>query len=101
MIYAAYISNGELYAKLYDSEEKFFKESPKSPDFTLITLISFIIMGKSYGERKESLRFLSLLYEESHVLGLSYEERFKVEKFFLENGRKYGLLNDFYERGIV
>lgn len=66
--------------------------------------LPFQIDGKTYQERKESLRDLAIEYQYRNDgdtdIQLSYGELADASDFFERMGRKYGLLREFRENCI-
>lgn len=70
-----------------------------SPDIEC-HVIQLAIHGKTYAERKENLRDLAINYDHESIWGLSWGEWALIEGWFEEQGRRYGLLEEFRENGI-
>jgi hypothetical protein len=73
-------------------------------DISVVFVLPFEIHGKSYAERKESLRDLAIDFQYNNDgdtdVQLSMGEWGAACDFFEENGRKYGLLREFRENCI-
>jgi hypothetical protein len=67
--------------------------------------LPFQIDGKTYQERKESLRNLAIDFQHADDgdtdVTLSYGEIGDIADFFERMGKKYGLLREFEENGII
>ena len=59
------------------------------------------VSGKTYAERKENLRQLAVEIQLQDCGGLSYEEEAILCDFFKKQGKRYGLLREFEENGII
>ena len=71
-----------------------------SPDVGTSFLMIFEIKGRTYAERKEYLRNMAIDFQAEDVGGLSMCEMGEIADWFEENGRRYGLLEEFRENGI-
>lgn len=102
-----------IYARVYESEKDYLNGFThdyildsiddlcdlswiSSDDDVLIDrVIPFKISGTTYEEKKESLRNLAIDFQTSCQGGLSMGEMIMVESYFRENGKRYGLLEEF------
>lgn len=68
----------------------------------LLYFIPLTVSGRTYQERKNDLRNKAIEYQNSccDFCGFSYGELADIQAFFENNGRKYGLLNEFRENAI-
>lgn len=102
-----------LFAKIKrgeQSEENFYRSWSEyhadtfSPDVETLVLLPFEIHGKTYAERKESLRNLAIDFQHADDgdadLWLSYRELNDIGYYFNRMGRRYGLLREFRENAI-
>jgi len=75
-----------------------------SPLSDVLFLLPFEIHGKTYQERKESLRNLAIDFQHADDgdtdVTLSYGEIGDIADFFERMGKKYGLLREFRENCI-
>ena len=85
---------------LFNSEKDFI-EATFSPSIEIVTVIRFQLHGSTYSERKESLRDLAIECSNSEIADLSYSEECDIYWYFLENGKRYGLLKEFRENAII
>lgn len=85
---------------LFNSEKDFI-EATFSPSIEIVTVIRFQLHGNTYSERKESLRDLAIECSNSEIADLSYSEECDIYWYFLENGKRYGLLKEFMENAII
>ena len=73
-------------------------------DISVVFVLPFEIHGKTYQERKESLRDLAIDYQYNNDgntdVTLSYGEISDICNFFEFYGKKYGLLREFRENCI-
>jgi hypothetical protein len=72
-----------------------------SPATKIKNMILFKISGKTYAEKQENLRQLAIDFQLSNATGLSWGEYAEIENFFEKNAKKYGLLKEFKENGII
>ena len=65
--------------------------------------IPLTVTGKTYAERKNDLREKAIEYQSSwcDYCGFSYGELAEIQSFFEEQGKRYGLLNEFRENAII
>jgi len=64
--------------------------------------VDFTIRGKNYEERKSSLAEIARNYQNAfYNCNLFYSEIAILDEYFERNGKKYGLLKEFRENGIV
>lgn len=77
-----------------------FIEFTFSPLVKVDFLMDFKIKGKTYNEKKESLRNIAIDYQRNDIGGLSYYEYTLINDFFETNGKRYGLLTEFKENCI-
>ena len=68
----------------------------------ILFYIPLTVSGKTYQERKNDLRDKAIEYQQTwyDFCGFSYGEIGDIQAFFENNGRKYGLLNEFRENAI-
>ena len=105
MMLFARIRNGDGLCedRLYRLSDDYFRDT-FSPEVETLVLIPFEIHGKTYAERKESLRNLAIDYQYAvdgdADLWLSYRELADIGDYFNRMGRRYGLLREFRENAI-
>lgn len=58
------------------------------------------LKGKTYKERKECLRDKAIEYSGNQYPGLYTSDLVKINNYFYNNARRYGLLKEFQENGI-
>ena len=73
-----------------------FDENP-----SIDTVIPLRISGRTYSERKESLRNLVMEISLADNGGLSYMEESTIEDFVRTNAYRYGLVEEFEENAII
>lgn len=104
MFIGCYKLGKEQYNYIYNKNKYGFEEWEKvtfSPYATDIEMLDFIIKGKTYQEKKESARQLAIDWQLKFAgLSWSYGELYEIESYFLEIGKKYGLLKEFHENAI-
>lgn len=61
------------------------------------------VSGSTYKERKADLEEKAKEWQESHsdFIGWSYGELAIIQSFFEVNGKRYGLIREFRENGII
>lgn len=80
-----------------------FKNDVKIPGFLKILYeIPLTVSGATYQDRKNDLRNKAIEYQNSwyDFCGFSYGEIGDIQAFFENNGRRYGLLQEFRENAI-
>ena len=71
------------------------------PHINAECIIEFTIHGKTYAEKKNNLRNMAIDYSNNRADGLYMSDIIAIENFFAENGKRYGLLNEFRENAII
>lgn len=99
MIFANLEENGEQTAYLFDGWDE-FDTATFSPDITPKDIIPLVIHGRTYRERQNSLRELAIDIQRADDGGLPWSKYSKLDWFFRENGRRYGLMTEFRENCI-
>jgi hypothetical protein len=95
MFYAAFRdSKKEIHSNLYFRFEDFYKDT-FSPNTAFLAFIEFKVHGKTYAERKESLRDIAISFQTEQRAGLSYGELAEISAWFETMGERYGLLTEF------
>ena len=101
MFYANFIdATGEEISTLYESPEKYFSDT-FSPCTVFLSVLEFKISGSTYQERKNAARDLAIDFQHVQRPGLSWGEFAKIGDFFEEVGRRYGLIREYHENGII
>ena len=100
MFFASYKdAKGKEHANLYFDWNSFHADT-FSPDCEIIQFIEFVVHGKNYEERKNSLRDIAIEYSYDAIGDLSYGELYHIQNFFETMGKRYGLLREFRENCI-
>lgn len=100
LLYAAYIKDGKQESRLFYSYESYHAET-FNPETILQSLIDFSITGKSYAERKNCLIDKAVEFSTEHMPGLSYGELADISAWFIKQARRFGMLREFAENGII
>lgn len=68
----------------------------------ILLYIPLTVSGRTYADRKNNLRDKAIEYQNScyDFCGFSYGEIGDIQAFFENNGRRYGLLQEFRENAI-
>ena len=103
MFIGKYELDGKTYFNIYYKNGGYalWFEDTFSPNCENIEILDFKIGGKDYKERKSNLVELAKewqLYFSGY--SWSYSELWEIENYFLENGKRYGLLKEFRENCI-
>ena len=102
MILAVTDADGWREANLFYSPQDFRK---RTRNFEIISKIEMVISGKTYAERKESLRQLAISVQQ-----LTYDPAFldavwwleaELREYFVTNGLRFGLIEEFRENAII
>ena len=68
----------------------------------LICFFPLTVSGKTYEQRKADLQDKAIMWSNAgSVANWSYGELATIQGFFEENGKRYGLLNEFRENAII
>ncbi len=93
-------NGGGIYYENDNGREAYFKDT-FCPDTEIVSVISFHAYGKTYAERKESVRNAAIDYQSAqNDYCFSYSELFEIGEWFERMGKRYGLLREFRENGI-
>lgn len=94
-------TNKKIQGNIYHDWETWHKDI-FSPATRIISIFSLTVFGKNYKEKKEDLRLKALCYQDTfNYVDWSYKEITEISNFFYKNGKKYGLLREFKENGII
>lgn len=99
MFYGSYYFDGKKHAAIYDSWDLFHRDT-FNPLCEEITIIPFESHGKSYTDRRESVRETAVTWSNCEAWPLSWCEVQTVADWFYRMGKRYGLLTEFRENGL-
>lgn len=103
MFYGVYELYGAKHSAFYDEfGDEWFRDT-FCPDTKVLIMIDLKSHGKTYEERKESVRDVAYNFQDLfsvYGVDLSYEELSIFEDFFTRYGKHYGLLKEFKGNGI-
>lgn len=99
MFYGSYVFDGEKHAAIYYSHDLFNRDTfnPLCED---ITIIPFETHGKSYADRRESVRETAVEWSNCEAWPLSWGEVQIIADWFYRMGKRYELLTEFRENGL-
>ena len=99
MFYASYAKeDGTLEGHLFDNYLEFLElVGTASP----ISLIDFKVKGRTYAEKKNSLRQVAIEYTNAECGGMFMSEYAKVGRWFALMGKRYGLDDEFINEGVI
>ena len=97
MILTKQNGNNELFYSWQDFHEYTFSPEDRENTESLV----FIITGTTYQEKKEALRELAKESQRMDCGGLGWAEEADIQYFMETYGRRYGLLREFQENGIL
>lgn len=103
MLYERIMKPGEYEYKGYlymPDEYQKFHEDTFSP-MTLFEGVLFEIKDGSYNDKKEQVRDIAQRFQSILEPGLSWEEIAIIQTWFERNGKRYGLIKEFRENGII
>lgn len=100
MFYGEYHLDGKKHAAIYYSNDLFFRDT-FSPLCEEITVIPFETHGESYADRRESVRKTAVEWSNCEAWPLSWCEMQTVADWFYRMGKRYGLLTEFRENGLI
>ena len=90
------ITKSDLFWCWGDVHEALF-----SPDTEQIILIDFKLHGKTYAERRENLLGIAIDFQLNESGDLFYSDYAAIGAWFEKNGKRYGLVKEFKENGIL
>ena len=94
-------NGGGLYNEHAGGYEAYFRDT-FCPDTEIVAFVSFHAYGKTYAEKKESVRNAALDYQNAwQDYCFSYSELATIGAWFERMGRKYGLLKEFRKNAII
>lgn len=100
MFYGSYYLNGEKHAAIYFSSDLWHRDtfSPLCED---IVIIPFETHGKSFADRRESVRETAVEWSNyGEAWPLTWNEINHISDWFYRMGKRYGLLTEFRENGL-
>ena len=100
LLYAAYIKDGKQESRLFYSFESYHAET-FNPETVIQSLIDFSVSGKSYAERKSCLMDKAVGFSTENKPGISYGELAEISAWFTRQARRFGMLREFAENGII
>lgn len=104
MFIGYYELDGKKYFNIYYKNNCGYNEWQKdtfSPITKNIKTLGFKLSGKTYQEKQHSLRDLAIEWQLNFAsLSWSYLELSEIQDYFLRNGKRYGLLQEFKENCI-
>ena len=96
------VKDGEVKSKLYHDWNEYYRDT-FSPSVDVLGFVSYIVRGKTYDQKKECVRNIAkdtqILI--SHAQDISWEELCEIKAWFEKMGRRFGLLKEFRENGII
>lgn len=94
-------TNFNLYYKNFEGWRLWYKNT-FSPLCENIKILDFKIEGKKYKEKKAYLINLAIDWQTNYSgLNWSYSELIEIQNFFEKNAKRYGLIKEFKENGII
>ena len=100
MFFAKYVIDGKEKSELYFDHQKFVSDT-FNPMTEIVTLIDFTVHGKTYQERKASVKNIAIDWSNSgDTSGLFMDDLWFLSLWFEKNGKRYGFLEEFTENGL-
>lgn len=104
MFYARMIdeTTGKQTSGLYYETGSYFNDT-FSPRITTLDIINFVVSGKNYEEKQNDLREKAIRFQHaaSEAEGLYMGEYDAIVSWFDKQARRYGLVREFIENGII
>lgn len=103
MFIGKYELEGKVYNNIYYGHcgWDLWHKDTFSPYCENIELLGFRLHGKTYQERKGSLKDIAIEWSNNFSqYSWSWNEMAEICSYFYENGKRYGLLKEFKENGI-
>ena len=101
MIFAVYENGGEKVAAVYGSFEEYHRET-FSPDCSQLFITDFVVHGRTYKEKKAAAVLLAIdLQNELSGVSVSWLELAMIGDNFKRIARRFGLVKEFRENGII
>lgn len=99
MFYASYAKDdGTIEGHLFNNYLEYLDcVGTSSP----ISLIDFKVKGRTYAEKKNSLRQVAIEYTNAECGGMFTSEYAEVGRWFTHMGMRYGLSDEFVEEGVI
>lgn len=72
-----------------------------SPDIEPVAILEFKTHGKTYEERRENLRALAVDFSNACTGDLYYTDIANIIAWFEKNGKRYGLMQELKENGLI
>jgi hypothetical protein len=89
---------GVLYTDITDFiQDTWNPEDKARVEYTM----NFVIKGKTYRERKAALEEIAKDFQNHDVGGLYWSDEILLQNYFEENAKRYGLIEEFRENGII
>lgn len=101
MIYAEYRdADGRVHSGVYRHCEQYVKAtfSPLSEDVLIVDLKAH---GKTYAEKKASVREQAVDIQCGTHEGLHWSDAALISAYFKKMGKRYGLTDEFLENGVI
>lgn len=100
MFYAKWIDENKEVQTAVFTAWKNYHRATFNPFCEELSLIVFKPTGKTYADRKKSVREIAQEFQFEDCGGLSYREYNCVGAWFEKYGKRYGLLREFHENAI-
>ena len=102
MFYVIYKENNDLKSD-FISNQDFIQKFLFSAGAALIKFIDLSISEKDYMSRKNHVRDIAMNFQDLFIDGfdMSYGDLFRFSEYFEKQAKKYGLVHEFKENGII
>ena len=99
MFYASYAEkDGKITGHLFDDYRQYLDEVGSA---TPIAIVDFKTKGKTYADKQDSVRQVAIEYQHAERGGMFTSEYAKVGSWFRLMGKRYGLLEEFENEGVI
>lgn len=103
MFYGSYITqSGEIVGGFYSDYDQWFKDT-FPPDTQVSIIIDLHVHGKTYAERKDDVRNKAIDFQRLFEFNvpMAWSELAEWGDYFSTQGKRFGLLSEFRENGIL
>ena len=88
-------------ARLFDSYREYIEYTRDIPNCLISDYLNMTIHGNTFRKRKADARDIAIIYSNTEYAGLSYSELYILTDYFKKIAKRYGLIREFIENGII
>lgn len=102
MLYAMLEKNGKTFARTYNSYSMYYNDT-FNPEIDVLALIDTDRppAGKNYHDKRNTLQGYAITFQATGTKGLPYWDLYRIGNYFEYYGKRYGLLKEFRDNGII